>query len=109
VLYRVATLAGLLALAFVSGAGYDDEIAARRRIGRASEKASYKFESLSLRRRVSLTGAGRQISTGGGYGQSEPDDRGKRRERRIPRFDHAPNARPDVRYCVFEHKPPGAG
>ena len=51
----------------------------------------------------------RSISTGGGYGQSEPDDRGKRRERRIPRFDHAPNARPDVRYHVFEHKPPGAG
>jgi len=40
---------------------------------------------------------------------SEPDHRGKCRERRIPGFDHAPNARPDVRYHILEHKPPGAG
>jgi hypothetical protein len=43
------------------------------------------------------------------YLESEIDDSRKRRERRIPKFDHTPNARPDVRYRVLEQKPPGAG
>src|SRR5215472_4492216 len=47
--------------------------------------------------------------TGGLITGGKADDGGKRRERRIPKFDHTPNARPDVRYRVLEQKSPGAG